>query len=534
MDQPARLQILHFSEHRSVLPTNVAHPLQSGIGEDVISPIVLIEPNTTTEGSWERSPKERISMKKAFGICALALLMLAGVGNTHLFAQEEGAAPAPVSSAMDAAAEETDVAVTEPGEPVVVDGANVAWMLTSSALVLMMTAPGLALFYGGLVRKKNILGVMMQCVFLMGLMTVLWAVVAYSWAFGGTSPYVGNFDHVLLKGVIPDNSGRSLDASVNDLIFCVFQGMFFIITPALICGAFAERMKFSTMAVFSVLWGLLVYCPIAHWVWSGPGWLSLANKNALFPGLDFAGGTVVHISSGVSALICAIVIGKRHGFKSEPMPPHNLTFTCIGAALLWMGWFGFNGGSALASNGLAVNAFVATHFAAAAGVLGWTVAEWIGHGKPTTLGACSGAVAGLVCITPAAGAVNPVQGLILGAIAGVACYFACTKLKNALGYDDSLDAFGVHGVGGTVGAILTGIFATESIAGKDFRGVLEGNPGQLVNQLVGVGASVVMAVVGTFILLKILDAVMGLRVTQEEELQGLDLSQHGEEGYIFL
>jgi Amt family ammonium transporter len=243
---------------------------------------------------------------------------------------------------------------------------------------------------------------------------------------------------------------------------------------------------------------------------------------------------VVHISSGVSALVCAIVIGKRHGYRTEPMPPHNLTFTCIGAALLWMGWFGFNGGSALASDGLAVNAFVATHFAAAAGVLGWTIAEWIGHGKPTTLGACSGAVAGLVCITPAAGAVNPIQGLILGAVAGVVCYFACTKVKNALGYDDSLDAFGVHGVGGTVGAILTGIFATESIAGKEFRGLLEGNPGQLVNQLVGVGASVVTAVIGTFILLKILDAVMGLRVTQEEELQGLDLSQHGEEGYIFL
>ncbi len=474
-------------------------------------------------------------MKKAFGIVALALLMLTGVENNRLLAQEQGTSPPAVEvTPMDAAAEVADVAATEPAEEVTVDGAKVAWMLTSSALVLMMTAPGLAMFYGGLVRKKNILGVMMQCVFLMGLMTVLWALVAYSWAFGGESPYFGNFDHVLLRGVISDNSGRSLDASVDDMIFCVFQGMFFIITPALICGAFAERMKFSTMAVFSALWGLFVYCPIAHWVWSDTGWLALANENALFPGLDFAGGTVVHISSGVSALVCSIVIGKRHGYKTEPMPPHNLTFTCIGAALLWMGWFGFNGGSALASDGLAVNAFVATHFAAAAGVLGWTIAEWIGHGKPTTLGACSGAVAGLVCITPAAGAVNPIQGLILGAVAGVVCYFACTKVKNALGYDDSLDAFGVHGVGGTVGAILTGIFATESIAGKEFRGLLEGNPGQLVNQLVGVGASVVTAVIGTFILLKILDAVMGLRVTQEEELQGLDLSQHGEEGYIFL
>ncbi|WP_437225603.1 ammonium transporter [Planctomicrobium sp. SH661] len=430
-------------------------------------------------------------------------------------------APSPVESAADV---EAGIVPADTGD--------VAWMLTSAALVLMMTAPGLAMFYGGLVRKKNILGVMMQCVFLMGLMSVLWSIIGFSWAFGGTNPFLGNLDHLFLNGVIA-GEGRPLEEAVPKMIFCLFQGMFFIITPALICGAFAERMKFSTMAVFSVLWGLVVYCPIAHWVWSDAGWLNVFNKDALFPGFDFAGGTVVHISSGVSALICCILIGKRHGFGHEPMPPHNLTYTCIGAALLWVGWFGFNGGSALHADKWAVNAFFATHLAAAAGVLSWSIAEWIGHGKPTTLGACSGGVAGLVCITPAAGAVNPIHGVILGLAAGLVCYLACTKLKNALGYDDSLDAFGVHGVGGTLGAILTGVFATKSVT-EGAGGLLEGNPGQVINQLVGVGAAMGLAIVGTFILLKILDATMGLRVTQEEELQGLDLSQHGEEGYIFL
>ncbi len=456
-----------------------------------------------------------------------ALLMIPCLALAQDTAPEAGASAAKV---------EAEKAAAEPApsteEPVTLDTGNIAWMLTSSALVLMMTAPGLALFYGGLVRKKNILGVMMQCFFLMGMMSVLWGVVGYSWAFGGTSEWVGNFDHVLLKGIIP-SAELSLDASVEGMIFCMFQGMFFIITPALICGAFAERMKFSTMAVFCALWGLLVYCPIAHWVWSGPGWLSIANETAKFPGLDFAGGTVVHISSGVSALICALLIGKRHGYGTEPMPPHNLTYTCIGAALLWVGWFGFNGGSALAANGAAVNAFFATNMCAAAGVLGWVIAEWIGHGKPTTLGACSGAVAGLVCITPAAGAVDPIQAIILGLIAGVVCYFACTTVKRTFGYDDSLDAFGVHGVGGTVGAVLTGVFANKYITGG-VSGLLEGNPQQLVNQVVGVGASIGLAVVGTFIILKVLDVVMGLRVSQDDEQQGLDLSQHGEEGYIFL
>ncbi len=444
------------------------------------------------------------------------------------FAQEQ--APAAAEVVTTTAEVVTEAPAAEDPD---LDTGKVAWMLTSCALVLMMTAPGLALFYGGLVRKKNILSVMMQCFFLMGLMTILWAIIGYSWAFGGTNPYYGNLDYVLLNGVIA-GEGRSLNAAGNDMIFCMFQGMFFIITPALICGAFAERMKFSTMAVFCALWGLLVYCPIAHWVWAADGWLCGLNEKAMFPGLDFAGGTVVHISSGVSALVCAIVIGKRHGYGSEPMPPHNLTYTCIGAALLWVGWFGFNGGSAVNADKWAVNAFFATQMAAAAGVLGWVIAEWIGHGKPTTLGACSGAVAGLVCITPAAGAVNPIHGIILGLAAGIVCYLACTTVKKTFGYDDSLDAFGVHGVGGALGAILTGVFATKSVT-EGVSGLIEaGNVQQVINQAAGVGASVVTAVIGTFILLKILDATMGLRVTQDEEQQGLDLSQHNEEGYIFL
>ncbi len=422
--------------------------------------------------------------------------------------------------------------IEEVTEVVTIDSGNVAWMLTSSALVLMMTAPGLALFYGGLVRKKNILGVMMQCVFLMGMMSVIWAICGYSLAFGGTNPYFGNFDHLFLKGIIP-SAELSMEASVDGMIFTVFQGMFFIITPALICGAFAERMKFSTMCVYSALWGVLIYCPIAHWVWADSGWLCEWNEAALFPALDFAGGTVVHISSGCSALVCAILVGKRLGFGQEPMPPHNLTYTTIGAALLWVGWFGFNAGSALAANAFAVNAFVATHMAAAAGVVAWAGAEWVKRGKPSILGACSGAVAGLVCITPAAGAVNPIHGLILGFIAGIGCFFACTTLKNHFGYDDSLDAFGVHGVGGTIGALLVGVFATVHITGGRV-GLLEGNPGQMVNQVVSIAASAALGIIGSFILLKILDATMGLRVSQDEERQGLDLSQHDEEGYIFL
>ena len=424
------------------------------------------------------------------------------------------------------------------------DRANNAWMLVSSALVLMMTAPGLALFYCGLVRKKNVLGVMMQCFFLMGILSIVWALWGYSIAFGTSGgPYWGGTDYLFLKGVMPAWDSVTKQATVpmveaNGIprsVHMIYQMMFFIITPALICGAYAERMKFSAMVAFTVLWGTLVYCPLAHWVWADNGWLNSANAQAAFPAFDFAGGTVVHISSGISALICALVLGKRLGYGHEPMPPHNLTYTCIGAALLWVGWFGFNAGSALESNALAANAFVATHLAAAAGTVAWAGMEWIMRGKPSILGACSGAVAGLVCITPASGSCGPLSGILLGLAAGVVCYYSC-NLKTKFGYDDALDAFGVHGVGGTLGAILTGVFATAAVVPGAAvpQGLIEGNGGQVVNQVVGALSAIGMGVAGTVILLKVLDATMGLRVTQQEELQGLDVSQHGEEGYIFL
>ena len=459
--------------------------------------------------------------------CCLSFLCLGQV-----FA-DEVSNPPPEPSSVEAPAQEA-VSVT-------LNGADMAWMMISSALVLMMTAPGLALFYGGLVRKKNILGVMMQCVFLMGLMSVIWALWGYSFSFGSDilGGFIGGFDHILLNGVIPywENGVEQTpnNGSIPDSLFMVFQMMFFIITPALICGSFAERMKFSSMVVFSILWGTFVYCPIAHWVWSSTGWLYDGNDNALFPAFDFAGGTVVHISSGFSALVCAIMLGKRLGYGQEPMPPHNLTYTFIGATMLWIGWFGFNAGSAGGANASAVNAFVATHLAAAGGVLAWAAAEWYYNGKPSILGACSGAVAGLVCITPACGTVTPISGIILGLAAGFACYFACTTLKSKFKYDDSLDAFGVHGIGGTVGAILTGVFATRAITGDaEGSGLLEGNTQQIINQLVSVGAAIAISVIGTIIILKLIDLTMGLRVSKDGEIQGLDLSQHGEEGYIFL
>ena len=411
------------------------------------------------------------------------------------------------------------------------DGADTAWMLISSALVLMMTAPGLALFYGGLVRKKNILSVMMQCFFLMGMMSIIWALWGFSLAFGDGF-IVGNAKYLFMNNVLPYHDGSQAVVPMSDTIptslYMTFQGMFFIITPALIVGAFAERMKFSTMSVFMLLWGTLIYCPLAHWVW-GSG---LFEKLDPAP-LDFAGGLVVHLSSGVSALVCALLIGKRLGYNQEPMPPHNLTYTCIGAALLWVGWFGFNAGSQLASDAVAVNAFVATHLATAGGVLAWAGAEWVTRGKPSILGACSGAVAGLVCITPACGFVTPLSGIVLGLAAGFVCFYMCTAVKSKFGYDDSLDVFGIHGVGGALGAVLTGVFATE-LVNPGNSGLIEGNVMQLVNQLISVVVAVVFAAVGTLIILKILDAVMGLRVAQDEEIQGLDLTQHGEEGYIFL
>ena len=444
-------------------------------------------------------------------------------------------------------AEESAVVVAPPVLVNQYNSGDIAWMLTSSALVLMMTAPGLAMFYGGLVRKKNILGVMMQCITLMGLMSVIWAGYGYSLCFGdsvGGLGLIGDFKYAMLNGVAPYWDAAAEKGihppygttGIPRSVHMVFQMMFFIITPALICGAFAERMKFSSMVLFSILWGTFVYCPVAHWVWSDFGWCSELNPKAAYKAYDFAGGTVVHITSGVSALVCAVLLGKRLGYGHEPMPPHNLTYTYIGATMLWVGWFGFNAGSAGAADLRAANAFVTTHMSAAAGTIAWACMEWLIRGKPSILGACSGAVAGLVCVTPASGSATPISGIILGLCAGVVCFYACTTLKNKFKYDDSLDAFGVHGVGGLLGAMLTGVFATRAVIpdAKLPCGLLEGNASQVVAQAVAAGAAVLLAVVGTTIILKIVDAVFGLRVNQAGELQGLDINQHGEEGYIFL
>ncbi len=413
------------------------------------------------------------------------------------------------------------------------DSGDIGWMLTSSALVLFMTAPGLALFYSGLVRRKNVLSVMMQCLFLMGLMSVAWALWGYSLSFGGDGTWIGNGDHLLLHGLTM--SGGILPGDgLPELVFMIFQGMFFIITPALICGAFAERMRFSAMAIFMLLWGTVVYCPLCHWVWDG-GFLSPDNEQALLGGaLDFAGGTVVHISSGIAALVCALLVGRRLGHGSDDMRPHNLTYTATGAAMLWVGWFGFNAGSAGAANDLAAHAFVVTHLAAAAGAITWASIEWGTRSKPSVLGTASGAVAGLVCITPACGYVQPMPALVMGAAAGVACYFACGALKSKLGYDDSLDAFGVHGVGGTLGAILTGVFASKQVNPDYHDGLFyTGNFQLVMAQTAAVLVTILFSAVVSFILLKILDATIGLRVPQDGELKGLDVSEHGEEGYIF-
>lgn len=443
-------------------------------------------------------------------------------------------------------AQDSDPPLEDQVEAAALAGHN-AWMLTSTALVLFMTAPGLAMFYGGLVRKKNVVSVMMQCLFLMALMTVLWALYGYSLAFGGDGPYVGNGEYLLMNDVqrtwdtTQDAAIEPMEGAIPRLTHMLFQGMFFIITPALICGAFAERMKFSAMVVFLILWGTVVYCPLCHWVWDGGilGFVKTGETGHGWAGgaLDFAGGTVVHISSGVSALLCAMLVGPRLGFRHEPMPPHNLTYTAMGAAMLWVGWFGFNAGSELASDHLTASAFAVTHFSAAAGGIGWAAMEWIGRGKPSILGTASGAVAGLVCITPAAGFVNPMPALIMGAAAGIVCFGACTKLKSALGYDDSLDAFGVHGVGGTLGAILTGVFATRAcwdIDNGNPLGLIDGASRVLVGQIVAVVVTWVFAIVATFVILKVVDGVIGLRVEEPEEIQGLDFTQHGEEGYIFI
>ncbi len=481
-------------------------------------------------------------MRQLTRVCYPALFfasLLAGLPQVA-WAQEKEAI------AIEAEAGPAGTSAEPEAPPHVLDRGDNAWMLISSALVLMMTAPGLAMFYGGLVRKKNVVSVIMQCIFLMGLMTVIWGTVGYSLCFGGADAWIGNTDHFFMRGLQATyTEGKGSDIPLHPTLnipfytHMLFQGMFFIITPALICGAFAERMKFSTMVVFMTLWGLLIYCPLCHWVWGG-GIFAYGSEHAktICAGgaLDFAGGTVVHISSGVSALVCALVLGKRTGYPTEPMPPHNLTYTALGAGLLWVGWFGFNAGSALAADGIAASAFTTTHFSAAAGTLAWAFTEWLRTGKPTLLGASSGAVAGLVCITPAAGFVQPMAALAMGAAAGVMCSFTCSVMKHKLGYDDSLDAFGVHGLGGTLGAILTGIFATRAVwdLGKGQKlGLLEGGT-VLTAQIIATVATWVLAGAATFVLLKVLDVAMGLRVSRDEELQGLDITQHNEEGYIFI
>jgi Amt family ammonium transporter len=401
-----------------------------------------------------------------------------------------------------------------------IDTGDNAWILTSSALVLMMTGPGLALFYGGLVRKKNILGTMMQSFAMMALMTLLWAVYGYSLSFSGGNAFIGGFDYLFLEGV-----GTEPNGTIPHLTFMIFQLMFAIITPALITGAFAERMKFSAMLVFMILWATVVYFPMVHMVWGG-GFMS---ADGVIPCLDFAGGTVVHISSGVSALIVAMYLGRRKGYPSETMRPHNLSLAFIGACLLWVGWFGFNSGSALAADGLAAAAFVNTHFAASAAVAGWLIVEWLRDGKPSILGGITGAVAGLVAVTPASGFVGPMDSILIGFVAGAVCYYFVAVLKAKIGYDDSLDAFGVHGIGGTVGALLTGVFAREAVGGS--AGLLESNPAQFVNNGLGALLTWVLAAVATFVILKIVDALIGVRVSDTDEITGLDISQHGEEAY---
>lgn len=400
-----------------------------------------------------------------------------------------------------------------------IDKGDTAWLLVSTALVMLMT-PGLALFYGGMVRSKNVLGTVMQSFISLGVVSLVWVLWGYSLAFGSDMGLlIGGFDYIGLNGV---GMAPAEGSTIPHLLFMAFQLMFAVITPALITGAFAERFKFSTYLVFLVIWITIVYCPLAHWVWGG-GWI--AEK---LGALDFAGGLVVHISSGAAALAAALMVGKRKGYGTEPMPPHNLVLTLLGAALLWFGWFGFNAGSALASDGAAANAFVTTHIATAAAVLGWIIVEWFHKHKPTALGAASGAVAGLVAITPAAGFVGPMASIAIGAVAGILCYIA-VNLKMILGYDDSLDVVGVHGVGGTWGAIATGIFAAAAVGGTS--GLLEGNASIFGAQVLSVIAAWAFAFTLTVIILKLLDMTMGLRISEDKETVGLDLSEHGERSY---
>ena len=408
-------------------------------------------------------------------------------------------------------------AAAEPAAPTLSAG-DTAWMLASTALVLMMTIPGLALFYGGMVRKKNVLATVMQSFATTCIVTIVWMVIAYSLAFtdgGSMNAYIGGMSRFLLK----DMEVGTLKGTIPESVFMCFQMTFAIITPALICGAFADRMKFSALVIFMVLWQIIVYAPIAHWVWGG-GFLAGLGV------LDFAGGTVVHINAGVAGLVCALYLGKRTGYGSENMAPHNLVYSMTGAALLWVGWFGFNAGSELAADGRAGFAMTVTQIATAAAALAWMFSEWLAHKKPSVLGIISGAVAGLVAITPASGYVGPVGALWIGAAAGVGCFFAATTIKRAVGYDDSLDAFGVHAVGGIIGALLTGVFALKAVCGTS--GLLEGNPGQVVIQLEGICATIIWTAVATFVILIVTNILTGVRVSQAVEVEGLDINLHGE------
>jgi Amt family ammonium transporter len=460
---------------------------------------------------------------RRFGLLVLALTLtafwvVAVPAGAQQTAPPTASAPTVASPTPAAQPNATTVA------PAKVDSGDTAWMLTSAALVLMMTAPGLALFYGGMVRRHNVLGTIMQSFILMAVISIQWVLWGYSVAFGPDVYHLfGNLDWIGLKGVglapYPDYA-----ATIPHQTFMIYQLMFAIITPALISGAVAERIKFSGFLAFMLLWATFIYDPLAHWVWGVGGWLR--NLGAL----DFAGGTVVHVSSGISALAAALMIGKRRGFGSEPMPPHNQPLTVTGAAMLWVGWFGFNAGSALSAGALATSAFVATHIASAAATLTWMMNEWLTRGKPTVLGAASGAVAGLVAITPASGYVGPLSSIIIGGVGGILCYNAC-NLKTRIGYDDSLDVVGVHGVGGTWGALATGLFASKAINDAGGDGLFFGNPGQLFVQALSVLVTMVFAFVGSLILLKIVDALVGLRVHEEDEVLGLDLSQHDENAY---
>ncbi len=409
-----------------------------------------------------------------------------------------------------------------------IDSGDTAWVLVSTALVLLMTAPGLALFYGGLVRRKNVLSTMMQSFFILCLISVQWVLWGYSIAFGPDVGHLfGNLSWFGLNGVgLAPNPDYA--ATIPHQLFVLFQMMFAVITPALIAGSFAERIKFSTFVVFTLLWATLVYDPIAHWVWGKDGWLH--NLGAL----DFAGGTVVHMSSGFSALVLALIMGKRQGFPRITPPPHNMTYTLVGAALLWFGWFGFNAGSALQANELAVTAFINTNTATAAAAIGWVIIDWLLNKKPTVLGAATGAVAGLVAITPASGFVSPISSIFIGLIVAIVCYIFVAVVKQRLGYDDSLDAFGVHGVGGTVGALSTGLFAQKLYNSGGADGLFFGNPHQFLVNAIGAGSTIVYAVVVTFILAKVLDALMGLRVKPEDEAIGLDNTQHKESAYTLI